>query len=91
MVCYLATVFRFWSEANKKILGYLAIPVWLISLLCMIANSGALRLPLAVVIIGFMAVGIYTDRKTRHEQPAATQSNGTFLSTDVHILPDFRL
>lgn len=54
-------------------LGYLAIPVWLVSLLCLIANSGALRIPLALAIIGFMSVGIYTERRSKKGRPAALE------------------
>lgn len=62
MICYLVAVIRLWSPENKQVLSYLAIPLWLLTMFCVIANAGALQIPLAFVIVVLMAVGYYTDR-----------------------------
>lgn len=54
----------------------MSIPVWLMIFLCVVANSGPLRLPLAIATIAFMAVGIYTDNRERHA------SNSNHIETE---------
>lgn len=85
IIAYILTAIKFWSDENKVMLGYLAIPLWLVIMLCVIANAGALRLPLAVVILALIAMGIYTDSKEganaqKQAKKPALESPGTYSS-----------
>ncbi|XP_067931613.1 transmembrane protein 245-like [Watersipora subatra] len=68
VICYLIAVARLWSPENKEVFSYLSIPIWLLTMFCLIANAGALRLPLALGVVALMAIGYYTDWRGQQEQ-----------------------